>query len=567
MLDESRWKGAWRDARARMLFPPLPEPKPSEALPFPGVLKGYQVFFNPKLIEEMARGSGQRITTVLRLVFLHELNHFIRFPKSSKLFFQMLKAVHEVVPDPTRAQLIIQSYLDLCNDTDLFYYRGQKAPLIKTFRASAAELRDRSRQPQGGKLYHLLVALLERLWRTDLGVPPLSKAHQPLVDRLAELGYHKNKSDDHVRDARKFAELLAEAFPWLKEPQSQTPSERRRGRRWFRSGRSKSPSWWPLGGLGPGVDGTPPPGHIPTHDLADAIEELAAELPAEELDRLLKEVREALGRQPGEEEPGERLRVLAELSKWRHYVELAEAYRIPIFRRPSPSGALYPLGKRSWTPEDPLEDLDILGSWKPGLPGVSQRWIRVGEEGLNDSSVIPDALVVIDSSGSMSSHASCAAVGAIAVANAYFDQRSLVAAYNFSSHDLFVPFTRERDPIYKCLSAFQGGGTILHVELIEHLLQEAEGAGREVDIILFSDLGIVNLSQQAARLARLGATHRIVLVVIGKPNGQLKEVKAQLSGCENVAWYCVEKAEDIPEIVIGDLTNAFSPSREDEDLD
>ncbi|GAH22926.1 unnamed protein product, partial [marine sediment metagenome] len=66
---------------------------------------------------------------------------------------------------------------------------------------------------------------------------------------------------------------------------------------------------------------------------------------------------------------------------------------------------LAPLAPQVWRMGDPVEELDIVQSLQAFpilIPNVSTRkWLKVTSEGLEQSKALPDMLLVIDSSGSM----------------------------------------------------------------------------------------------------------------------------------------------------------------------
>ena len=118
------------------------------------------------------------------------------------------------------------------------------------------------------------------------------------------------------------------------------------------------------------------------------------------------------------------------------YMKMAENYSIPIKKIPSEKkGNLHPYTHAPWEIGSPLQDMDIWTSFGKIMPGMTQVWTKREGRERGRIEATPDSLIAIDSSGSMINprkSISYAVLGAACAANAYLQNHSKVAVYNFS---------------------------------------------------------------------------------------------------------------------------------------
>ncbi len=112
----------------------------------------------------------------------------------------------------------------------------------------------------------------------------------------------------------------------------------------------------------------------------------------------------------------------------------------------------------------PVLERSCRGSLRSGRKGKG----REGER----SKETPDCLIAIDSSGSMINprkSLSYAVLGAACAADAYLQNDSKVAVYNFSDAPMggkdVLNYTDRREDIYRVLCKYFGGGTALDLRI------------------------------------------------------------------------------------------------------
>lgn len=236
-----------------------------------------------------------------------------------------------------------------------------------------------------------------------------------------------------------------------------------------------------------------------------------------------------------------------------YYKKMAEKYLFRIKRKEVEkqlTGIIKGTFKK-WEIDDGVEDLDVFNSYGKIMPGISQRWVRepiIIKEGQK----IPDALICMDSSASMDDpnmKSSYAVIGGFCAARGYFQRGARVGAINFSDNSIVTPFTRDRDKIYKALTEYQNGGTILNVNVLYEQLDESKGC---CDVIIITDMGVYNLNEVLKVLLSIRKRRRCIII---QPHKELKEKWLKLRK-ENIFIYSIKDEADIPRIIIGE-TNRF----------
>jgi hypothetical protein len=196
------------------------------------------------------------------------------------------------------------------------------------------------------------------------------------------------------------------------------------------------------------------------------------------------------------------------------------------------------------------------------LPGLAKRFVRTGAESGYNQPTIPQLLIALDSSGSMpdpNQKLSYAVLSGFLAANTYLDLGSQVAVYNFSNagNDIFLSFTDDDVQIYKHIAAYQNGGTSLNEGVLEKLLHEGTSGGRDVDLLLISDMGIANVEGLAKKLASYAGMHRVSLFFVRDACGNFGALSAQLCESPNVSVFKIGDDKDLPNLVLGSVRDSL----------
>jgi hypothetical protein len=241
------------------------------------------------------------------------------------------------------------------------------------------------------------------------------------------------------------------------------------------------------------------------------------------------------------------------------YMKLAENYSIPVKKVVlEKKGTLHPYSHSPWEIGSPFQEVDIWTSFGKIMPGVTQIWTKREGKGRGKIEGTPDSLIAIDSSGSMINprkSLSYAVLGAACAANAYLQNGSKVAVYNFSDAPMggkeILNYTDRREDIYRVLCKYFGGGTALDLEDLMPLIQRRKNS----DLFMITDMKITNLEALIGFFSQI--QNRVTTVHIGD-NPYAARFEKAVEKRKNICIYAVKRKEDIPHIVLGRIGDYFN---------
>lgn len=495
MLPRERFLRIWASVRKRHLFPELPLPEVVDGGGKVAIeMKGKQIRMDRGFCERMAEKLTEE--EVVEALLDHGTAHHTYCPWDFSTYLKLYAQAKGVLKDPKMAKRAVGYFTDVVADTYCVQRGSTSLPLLY-------------RHMERGDVEEALASLYQEIWGVNL------EASGPLdvVRRLSRIPYlDRWKWEENVkRFARALKPLLEEA------------------------GDEENP----MGEHGPSG--------FSSEDIGQGLRMLAAQgLEA------FREIMEDLGHElfaTGEGGMGRGAGNLVDIDVL-FYMKLAENYALPVQKMPmEKSGALYPHSHSPWEVGKPIKDLDIWTSFGKLLPGISQIWERREGEVFGILEGTPDCIVVIDSSGSMTDprkRLSYAVLGAACAADAYLRNGSQVAVYNFSDALRggmeVLPFTSEREAVYRAICRYFGGGTALDLKALESLRVD------DPDIFLITDMQITNLRRVVDYLR--GVRSRVTVVHIGE-NRHVQEFRDKIEDSGHISVYPVERQEDIPKIVLG----------------
>jgi len=232
---------------------------------------------------------------------------------------------------------------------------------------------------------------------------------------------------------------------------------------------------------------------------------------------------------------------------------LSRASRYAVYIKPlAEKGSLYPDEIQDFELDDSVDAYSAVDSYGKILPGIAKKFTMREFEGYSENPV-PDAVIIIDSSGSMrnpDSEVSHAVIGAFAIARNYLENGARVGVINFSGKNIELRPTRDAKTIYETLKIYQGHGTTLHVDELVKYVNEVDAQ----DYILISDAGIQNLNDVLEFFSWM--KKRLTVIWIKSDVEGYEEFrrcwelfKDKLS--PSTTFVEVEQEEDIPGIVVG----------------
>ena len=226
-----------------------------------------------------------------------------------------------------------------------------------------------------------------------------------------------------------------------------------------------------------------------------------------------------------------------------------------------------PLATEAWRLGDPIEELDIVQSLQAFpilVPNMStRRWMKSVYYGYSQQDELPDLLVVLDSSGSMTYKMGpkniqgpyhVALVSSLAAMDTALRRGCRVAAINFSGNIITNKWTRNRAEIEDTLMAYQGGGTVMPVTQIK---QTCEEAGTEVMTVIITDAGVSNWSpfvRTVSQLSRKG--HKIFIFHIGARKGKTTKAGKALTKVGGVVIPVVS-IKELPGLVVSEVQRTY----------
>lgn len=499
---------AWPDVRRRHLFPELPAPQvednSDEAVSIQ--MQGKTIRLSRDRLSALSQvmDASDAVSALLD----HGVAHHAICPWDFETHLKLYAQLKPVLLDGDLVKRVVDYFMDVVVDTHCVRERASHLPEVY-------------RHAPPGKVSDVIRALYQRLWGADLSV-----ADVPEVDRLARIPY---------LDAAHWSESIR-SFAQVVGPLIELEAKEGTG-----------------DGTG-GMMGAHGMQQYAPAEIEAALEKFAQQgfyafrAMVEDFEAEL----EAAGAMPqmgrGKGTPSN-----ADLL---FYMKRAASYRLPVRTRPLEKvGGLHPHSHAPWEVGKPVQDIDVWTSFGRVMPGISQVWKWQEGETHGASDGTPDCLIMIDSSGSMTDpgrELSHAVLGAGCAADAYLRRDRRVAVYNFSDAQAngkeVLDFTRDRKKVFWTLCRYFGGGTALHLPDVVALLRA------QTDVFLITDMQIANLDALMQFL--VGSKNRVTAVHIGQ-NRDAAQFRQRVQSADHICVYEVNRAEDIPDIVLAEVKARF----------
>ncbi len=510
---ENILKAIWPLVRKKHLYPELPAPECAKGGNYVGLdIKGKKISISREFVTKMSQVIDSK--EVFEGLLDHAISHYLHCPWDFSTHLKLYKETKKVLKEKQMAQKVTDYFMDIVADT---YCISQKdTPIPKIYR-----------HLNRGALDEVIHALYQKIWGIDLGV----EGHEKVSRKLSRLPFLDRTL--WLESIRRFARVL---YSFLEKEEN-------------------------LENLtGPNPMGSHKLRQYTAQEIEKGLQEFASDVagPSEfkeivndfedEIAEATQPSGQGMGLGPGRSVEADIL----------YYMKLAENYSLPIHKNPmEKSGSLYPHHHVPWEVGKPCHDIDPWTSFGKIMPGITQTWKRLEGEVYGQEEGIPDCIVIIDSSGSMTDprkSLSYAVLGAACACDAYLRNDAQVAVYNFSDASAggrkVLSFSLHRMEIYRALCHYFGGGTRLKVENIEALQTD-----QIPDIFLITDMQITDLRLLIDYFK--DCKNRITAVHIGH-NKDVENFRRDMALHKRVGIYSVEKKEDIPYIVLGKIREYFT---------
>ena len=422
---------------------------------------------------------------VIEALLDHGISHYTFCPWDFHTHLMLYAEAKKVTGDKALAKQAADYFMDVVADTHCVKKRFTEIPELH-------------RALKKGKVEEVLASLCQRIWGTELvGTRAQTDGkHDGIVRRLARIPYL-----DRSRWPESMQKFARSIKPLLIEEQDGQGSQG--------------------GNQG---DSNPTGGHdlnpYSREEIDQGLRDYAREtmtLPAfrELVEDFSEELKEAGYGSEGGMGRGKGASVDADML---FYMKLAENYAIPVRKLLlEKKGILHPHSHSPWEVGAPIQDVDIWTSFGRFMPGITQTWKRTEGKGRGKREGIPDCLIAIDSSGSMTNprkSLSHAVLGAACAVDAYLRNHARVAVYNFSDAPMggreVLDYTDRRESLYRVLCKYFGGGTALDLDDMIPLIQRKKNP----DLFIITDMKITNLESLIGYFGQL--PNRITAVHIGE---------------------------------------------------
>jgi len=435
---------------------------------------------------EAMEAAGIAPERLVRLLVARQANGFTHIPGGLHDLLELYGHLRAGVYSETGAARFLYAYIDLWNDIDLAQNHGLRDDLKEVYEVSVRNCRFVLSDED--PLYQIIVGIFGNKVNLAFSIN-LSPVYIELVRQLSELDFLD--TTDRGDEISRFGAALSKVFFFRTRQRVSTSGTS--------ADRGEPPPRWPVGS---GLDR-----YLGDNsDIETAVAEFSAFLGERMTDRLL----EALSRlgAPGVTTAG------FQDGRWWFYRTKAKRFAVPVEPKiatttPPP----IPLELTDWGLDDRPELVNPFASMgRVALPGLTQKWQIQGVDSNFHVSVIPDLLILIDSSGSMPNPrllVSYPVLGSIVVALTYLRLGSAVAVYNFSDADLVLDFSTEEPAVLKTIASYKCGGVErIDTAIVDRLLTSRHKAGREVDVVLASDMALS--AEEEQRIASLVRAHKDV---------------------------------------------------------
>jgi hypothetical protein len=525
----------WPKLKKKHLYPEIPMPKvrgtsnPEQdaAEEHEGVgleIKHKQMTINSAFISKMKDKMLEK--RVVEALLDHGISHYTFCPWDFHTHLRLYSEAKKVVGDKELAKQVSNYFIDVIADTHCVKKRFTEIPELH-------------RNLEKGTIQEVIAFLYQKIWGIDLGILPSKmsvKGHADIVRRLSRIPYL-----DRSRWGESIQRFARSLKPLLIEEQKQQEANGEKGER--------------------NPQGEHDLNHYSNEEINQGLRDYAKQTMA------LSEFKDVV-EDFSDELKGAGYRMEGGIGRGRgdpidadvlFYMKLAENYSIPLKKFPlEEKGSLHPHSHSPWEIGSPFQDVDIWTSFGKIMPGITQIWTKREGKGRGKFESTPDCLIAIDSSGSMINprkSLSYAVLGAACAANAYLQNNSKVAVYNFSDAPMggkdILNYTVRQETIYRVLCRYFGGGTALDLEDLMPLIQ----GRKNLDLFLITDMKITNLETLIGFFGQI--PNRVTAVHIGD-NPYTARFEKAVEKRKNISIFTVKQKEDIPHIVLGKIKDYFN---------
>jgi hypothetical protein len=601
----------WDDIRALYIYPLIDIPEIMETCEGGAFLdfsnrKKPKIFIGSHFINKTT-SAGISLEEALKGINIHEIGHYMTFPKTlstiifcANLFYTYFK--NKDGCDEKILNFMFQLYADLVNDTASVLTEKRKKDVLKFRETSQRILQDELNRDIRAVLlaymYHqdgldFNTALDKALSISYNGEEKLEKKKEfvPYLEEMDKLDLFNEKIEQLRVNIYRFGSIILEIINKYKKKNNCNIELN-------------------TDGIDNDMDIDKILLRTSEENLKEALREIALKVTKKEYEEIKEWLKEK-GLLRKESDKGEKEKgnqdVSIETSEGKlpidqevldYYKELSSHMPIVVAKKPIKTKKpriVVNKTERYAVGEDPTLIIPESSSGKI-LPNITRK-INIGRKPKTSRDYkVPNLLIVIDSSGSMpdpKEEKSYAVLAAYCAARSYHINGSYIGVINFSGKSFYLPYTRKLNDALGAISAYQGGGTKVDIQMLRKMLnadlaklyeemyeknmlnirelpQEVIKKNIEInikhlsdalleghiDLLMFTDGGIYNIGEVITFLEERININRVTIVL----SDRFKEFSTIPEYFENkkIRVYKVSKEEDIVKITIDNVKESIN---------
>jgi hypothetical protein len=592
-------KAPWEQAKQKYHYPSLSDPEVGK---FSGGacfnFRTLKTLVDEEYIQRVCANSGLSEERVLDGVFTHEIGHYMVFPRTYGILILAAKMINDFFKKEKEdlQNFIFQTYGDMVDDVDSVLKSSRCNSILDIRTAAQKNYADRD---VNGKIRAVMLAYLKKQARIDY---ELEDELKPFLEKMMEIDFR-----DVVKDHQKMREGI---FLWgniilsiIKEDKKGIGCQGvdRQEKEGEKSGEESNSA------DGKGNAAEPRDMDIKevlkgmnSQQIKDALREISLTVTKGEYEQVKKWLNEKGVELPNPRPAGQGKGIGTSSGElevdWetvRYHAEISRAYPLIIVKKPIDTKKNIRSYTRveKWRPGTDPSLMQLGNSGGMILPGITTKIKPIEIPIKSVDYKAPHLLLEIDSSGSMINpklKKSPAVVAGDCAARSYHINDSYVGVLNFSGDTFYLPYTRDLDAVFAAITAFQGGGTTVDMEMLKKMLgkDRAELYEKQVernirhmlgeipvkavrknisvsvpeeiftpgsiDVIMITDGGISNLGETLDFLEERSEVNRATIFLVDNPFGfegvgeregkiTVKKIGEDLSGLPGMVMGAVKR--------------------------
>lgn len=394
-----------------------------------------------------------RPEVALRGLITHEIGHYCEFPRDLATFlFLEQVAISNFGKDIGKS--VLGKYLDMVEDTENLRSSTRKDELSQFYQALSSYFRDSIAEESDGQLMartkpnRLMLSYYQKILSQDFGLP-LEDELKKKLEELKSVDFSSQTEYGHSLSLIAFGNIFKSI---LFSNKGNNPFE---------------------------FSGSIELEEFSNDQLQEALNKIAknhSKLKYDEIKSHLKAVigdkAQGIFRKNEHKLPGMNDSLISfNDNEIEYYERMASINGVYIARKPLVVDIRDPYPERcsEFSFGDPIEKLNPFSSGGRVLPAITKKF----EDGYgirqDKKYSIPDAVIILDSSGSMThpAYGSYAVLAGFILAMNYYKNGKKVGVMNFSTDIFAIEPTRDIDSVYSALCAYYGGGTVLNINKVK----------------------------------------------------------------------------------------------------